>query len=497
MNFVEQIKYSVKISDVVRKYCRIVRLNGRKCTIQCPFHRDKTPSLSLDDDKNMFYCFGCKAGGDVIKFVQLIDKLSFVEACKKIGGWYGIDYTHNKKQNYDLDVLGQIIDWSANQLQQNKTALEYLKSRGISNQTIEEFKIGWLGSLQEINKFCSTQSIEKDILSKIGMKHVNLLENRIIFPIYEYGKPVGFGGRALDKERAKYVNTSGSDYFHKRSILYGLNTIKPNCTEVMLVEGYIDVCIAKQYGIPAVSCLGTAASVDHLKRLLQICDNIIIAFDGDLAGRKASSKLALGALSCIIPGKTIRFINMPNDEDPASFLVKGGKLEQLVQVYLIDMIWDEFKPRNHSSIEKQVAIYQNLLQQAKSINDYDLRSAYIEEWRQRWSQKVKPLRSNKTNDLKNTYELILLGILFYNPNLIDYIYDYLINMTVSDQMKYFYEHLIRGVDFIDAKVLEYFVELCPLEKLYTLAPFTKDGEPIDLAARWLEVYKFYIEFSSK
>ena len=389
MNWAQQIRDICKISEIVLRYCALSRRSGHKLTFKCPFHQEKTASFTVDDTRNIFYCFGCKVGGDAIRFVQLIDKLDFSAACKKIAGWYGIEL-QRKDKILDLQASSLISNWLSQSLQSKKDVLNYLYARGLTDQTIQQFSIGWLGSQHDLLRFCEQNSIPTNLLESLGIKRnmLFLFENRIIFPIISKSLVIGFGGRKFfeNDKRAKYINSSESQYFNKKTVLYGLDEIHNN-QQIYIVEGYLDVCMSVQNGLNAVSTLGTAINTQHLEIAWSKCDEVSIWFDGDLAGDKAVTKIALESFTIIRPGKVLSFINMSGGEDPAGFFQQKRNISELSKEYLADKVWNILKPKKQKNHELSVAAYQKVLDYAKKISDKELRNVYLADFKNKWFQK--------------------------------------------------------------------------------------------------------------
>ena len=497
MSWIDSVKNTARISNVVSRYVSIGRPKlGGKLLIRCPFHKEKTPSFSIDETKNLFHCFGCKVSGDCIRFVELIEKTDFLSASKLIAGMYRIEIDTIEKVN----KLIELVYWCQDNLKKNKEIMEYLTARGLNNKTIDKFQIGWLPHRDKAKEFCEAKALNQTELQKYGLDKLYLFENRIIFPIWQDGVVVGLGGRALDsKNRAKYINSSDSPYFKKKTILYGFNHLNHSNQSIYLMEGYLDVCIAWQSGYRAVSCLGTAVSEEQLKLMWGRTEEIIVAMDADIAGHKASAKLAKEHLHLISPDHKLSFIQLPDDHDPASFLLLGNKLEALPSITLAEKLWNFFDPRGQAGIHDQVNTYKQLLSTAKEIQDEDLRREYCKYWRDKWLSRTVSRQMGpavvRTDDAGANYQIILLATLLYNPNAIIYLIDYIATLPLANNLEHIRNILLQEpIDIHRSKMLELAVELCPLNKLNRIAPFTKQEDTTVLVTGWLEIYKFYLDF---
>lgn len=499
MNWVADLKRALRISDIIRRYFNLGNKHGTKYVIQCPFHSEKTPSFSIDDERNMFYCFGCKVGGDAIRFIELIEKLSFTEACKHIAPMYGIipPALGGNEQN-ELSCLKIISKWCSEELKKNQNAMNYLKMRGLTQQTISDFRIGWLGN--SLPEFCKENGIKEQALNKVGLpKSVQFLfTNRIIFPIYSKGQVIALGGRCIENpsKRAKYVNTAENEYFKKKETMYSVSHIQ-NTKTTLLVEGYLDVCMCVQSGIVAASSMGTSVSRIHVAKLWETSDEVVMCLDGDNAGKQATIKLTTEMLKYVTPGKVLSFIDMPPKSDPASFLAEGGSLHDLPRISFVDKLWEIFNPRRHRAAELSVATYQDLLAKLQDVQDNQLRRVYVNEVKSKWFGR-KEIASTyyKPANNKQTYELILLITLVQFPQIFDETCEYILSLDLTGQLHELRELLLENarrplLDFYNTNLVQYAVSLCPPNKLAMVAPFTKYGDTKMLLSGWFEVFCFY------
>jgi DNA primase len=349
------IKQNLPILDVVREYVSMRHL-GNYWKGSCPFHTETDASFTISPDKGIFYCFGCHAGGDVIAFFAKAEQLTQFEAVQAIIDRFKIvvppeilkkspskKKEHEGKDDY-FYLCDEVAQWAHKQLLHDRAALEYLKNRGIETSEITYFLIGYFpGGLRAIDHFIKTMSrqniLTKDLLEsgfisqgRSGM--YSPFEERIIFPIRDsFSRCVGFGGRIFkaSDERAKYYNSKESQWFNKGKVLFGLDLAKKEMQKQevgFLVEGYIDALTMVKHGYAnTVATLGTACTHDHLKTLSRYIKKVYVVYDGDAAGQKAILRLTE---LCWHVNMELSVIQLPEKEDPASFLYKGGDMHQLI-----------------------------------------------------------------------------------------------------------------------------------------------------------------------
>jgi DNA primase len=345
--FLDEIRIRLPLVQVVGKRVRLSK-RGQEYTGLCPFHNEKTPSFTVNEEKGFFHCFGCGVHGDVIAFVMRDEGLSFPDAVKNLAGEAGlkiplVSATERQKQKQQ-DSLYPIIEvackWFEVQLASNigQTARSYLARRGFKNDVIKTFRLGYApeerDSLKkELEKkgISESLSLAAGLLTKSsnGDNTFDKFRNRIIFPISDRrGRLVGFGGRSLGDIQPKYLNSPETQIFHKGFLLYGLNIAQKtarNNGNLIIVEGYTDVISLNQAGITEVAApLGTALTEVQLEELWRIVDEPILCFDGDQAGQRAASRALDRALAQLKAGKSLRFITLADGEDPDSLIQSVG-----------------------------------------------------------------------------------------------------------------------------------------------------------------------------
>lgn len=344
MNVFTYLKQRVAILDVIGEYVSLKKA-GLYFKGHCPFHHEKTASFTVSPHKEIFYCFGCHEGGDVITFIGKVEHCTPFEAIKHLADRYNIDIPEsmlkearssesNEDKNRYFDLCEMVAQWCSENLKKNPSVMNYVLQRKIISESITQFSIGYFpGGLQAINRllsFARNQNILADdlmtanILAQGKSVLYSPFEERIIFPIKDHlGRFCGFGGRRFKEhdERAKYYNSRENQYFVKGSILFGLDIAKKSIQEkeaVFLVEGYTDCIAMVQHGYPnTVATLGTACTSTHLKTLSRYAQRLVVLYDGDKAGQDAILRLTE---LCWQVSMELSVIVMPAGHDPASYL---------------------------------------------------------------------------------------------------------------------------------------------------------------------------------
>lgn len=333
-NSIEALKNSIDIVDVVGNYIEL-RKAGANYKANCPFHGEKTPSFVVSPSKQIYHCFGCGVGGDSVKFVMEIEKLSYPEAIEKLASNYNFTLQYTKgSSDYGQSkrILESLQKWYVKNLDFNQSAKQYLLDRGISNSSIEAFEIGFVGRGSDVMDFLSSnlfplpQAQEAGIIAQgeQGEFYARLVE-RVTFPIYSSnGSIVGFGGRTLGNHPAKYINSPQTKLFNKSRLLYGYHRAKDAIyanKKLIVCEGYLDVIMFHQAGFKeAVATLGTALTTEHLPLLRKGSPQVILAYDGDNAGVAAALKAARMLSVGGFDGGVVLF---PDGQDPADMIAQG------------------------------------------------------------------------------------------------------------------------------------------------------------------------------
>ncbi|WP_370931836.1 DNA primase [Bartonella sp. DGB1] len=515
-DFLNIIRDRITISQIVSKYIVLdqkksqpLRGNYWAC---CPFHNEKTPSFSCNDNKKIYYCFGCHEKGDIFTFVMNIEKIPFVEAVKKIANLAGVKLPKfdNKllEQDKKKNDLYQIMQWASQYfIQQLHTdrgykALSYLQHRQISPDTQINFLLGYapIGSKDLIN-FLSQKDVTLQQIVDVGLaiwsedkqQIFPRFRNRLIFPIKDKQKRIiAFGGRALETAtNAKYLNSPETVLFNKSEVLYNFEKAKENTSynvtdnltnTLILVEGYMDTIALAQAGFNrVVASLGTALTEQQMNLLWSLSDVPLLCLDGDKAGIAAISRSIERSLPLITAQKSLRFLILPHGNDPDDYIKNYGKaafLQQLSKAMgLFDMLWYlETKGQTFSSpenISKLQAKIQNLLFKVK---DPYVKEVYRQELKDRlWKIRFKKSRivskfkkndnlvnysssnnlishlpTSKTNGEK--IEALFISLLLAQPFLID-VYNVQI---ISCELKYNYATALRDkmIEIVIKKIPE-------------------------------------------
>ncbi len=332
---IESLKNSIDIVDVIGSFIEL-RKAGANYKANCPFHGEKTPSFVVSPSKQIYHCFGCGVGGDSIKFVMELEKLSYPEAIEKLASMNNFSLTYTKGSSDYSDakrVLEAVGQWYIKNLNHNATAMKYLLDRGISQNSIETFEIGYVPGGQEVMQFLQSallplpKAAEAGIIAQRenGNGYYARLVDRITFPIYSTSASlVGFGGRTITNHPAKYINSPQTKLFNKSRLLYGYHLAKESIyknKKIIICEGYLDVVMFHQAGFKeAVAGMGTALTPEHLPLLRKGDPKVILAYDGDKAGigaaLKAAQMLSVGGFD----GGVVLF---PDGQDPADLIAKG------------------------------------------------------------------------------------------------------------------------------------------------------------------------------
>ena len=345
-HIIEQIKESNDIVDVVSSYISLTR-KGQNYWARCPFHQEKTASFSVSPSKQIYHCFGCGAGGNVVNFVMTYEKLTFPETLHMLAERSGInldEYSYRPTEEeksisshlFELHKLAIDIYEKALASPAGKTAREYLIKRGFEEKTLQEFHVGFApDSWDTLLKAARVKKIEKSVLDDSGLiitsennKQYDRFRNRIMFPIFDlHGNPVGFGGRVIsgDEKEMKYMNSPETPIYHKSRILYGLHKSRDEIRKtdtVLIVEGYMDLLQLWQNDFRnIIAGSGTAFTPDHARIIRRFAEKAVLCYDGDEAGQKAAVKAGL----MLAPrGIVCKILKLPPKEDPDSYVRQVG-----------------------------------------------------------------------------------------------------------------------------------------------------------------------------
>ena len=452
-DILNHFKNKINLSDYLSKFITLEK-RGNSHVGKCPFHNDKTPSFSVSDEKGLFYCFGCGVGGNVFTFLKKYKNVTFPEALKIVADFLGIkvDDKLSKTRINKISSLYKLLleanHYFINQLENSKFAKQYIRNRGINVECIKKYKLGLCPQhIKNFKNFFDSKGIPEKDLKEVGFiitsknQHEDFLrfQNRITFPIYNtMGQIVGFGGRTIVDSKIKYINSPESIVFKKSDNIFGLwqnkESIKNNNT-LFLVEGYFDVISLSSMNIKnTVATLGTSLSQTQIEKIWNYTSTPIICYDGDQAGLRAMNQLSIKILKFLKPGKTMKFMMIPNGHDPDSFVQKNGKEKfneySRKSLNLSDLIWRNLidEPTNITP-EYSTLIENKIREITATISNTNLSREYFKYlntkknnyfWNKRKGSNFnEKKKENKINNqkLKDLNEYIIISFLFFEKEL--------------------------------------------------------------------------------
>ena len=341
-SFIDDLLLRVDLVELIGSRVKL-KQNGSNFVGLCPFHSEKTPSFSVSQTKQFYHCFGCNVSGNALGFLMQFERLDFVDAVENLAASVGLvvprtDGHGSNSSNVDLhEVNEKVARFFEGELRKSEAAIAYLKSREISGEICKKFRIGYASDgWDNLAKLYSNSAKIRQQMIKLGILGTNKqgiyakLRNRIVFPIRNTkGNVIGFGGRTIANDPAKYLNSPESPIFHKGSELYGLYEAKksPGAMErLIVVEGYLDVVSLAQFGITnVVATLGTAISSRQIQLLLRHAPTITFCFDGDVAGRAAAWRALENSLPLLRDGINMSFLFLPEGMDPDSLIRRESR----------------------------------------------------------------------------------------------------------------------------------------------------------------------------
>jgi len=461
MEIIDQIRQAANILELASQYTTLRRA-GRRHVGLCPFHSEKTPSFTLDEEKQLFHCFGCGSGGDVFTLIMEKENLGFPEAVRFLAEKYNIPLPERKRLSPQYKKLEERIQKitedalacfrkNLHNTGEGKKALAYLHKRQFSDETIQKFKIGYaINSWDALISTFQRQNIAPKDLEKAGLviyhqaknSYYDRFRGRVIFPIFsESGKVVAFGGRSLFDAEPKYLNSPDTPIYTKGRLLYGLNFCKESIREtqeIIIVEGYTDFIALYQAGITnLVAPLGTSLTPDQIYIAKKNARKLIVCFDGDTAGIKAASRaVSLG----FEKGMQTDILSLPKGYDPDSFIKKNGiaafhKLKEGSVPGLRFLIQYQKKSVVYQTPEEKTGIVKNIAMELGKISDLVVRGEYIKQASEYLQVEEGVLRSiitKKTEDISEQTKIrflpaeeILIKILFRDKGVTSRIIDFI------------------------------------------------------------------------
>lgn len=398
---IRDIEARLNIVDIVSETIKLTRKGNRFWGL-CPFHNEKTPSFTVSLERNMYYCFGCQSGGDMINFVMKRDGLDFKEALQLLAARAGVEIksavTHRgaDKRKRIIEINRLAVEYFQNVLQSpaGREGAFYLEKRSIPQELRLRFSLGFAtDSWNGLSEYMLKKGFTADELLGAGLvkrsreqqRYYDQFRRRIIFPIAAYnGEIVGFGGRILDEGFPKYLNTGETDVFHKRRNLYGLfqaRDIIRQCNEVIVVEGYMDCLRLHQYGIEnAVATLGTALTPEQAQLLLRYTQRVLVIYDGDEAGQRQTWR-AIEVLRG--EGLKVDILTLPDAQDPDEFLARSGKEEFLHYIQNNRVSHIEYKiirqmmTQTAQNIDSKVAVIRSVKDDIQSLDSELEKDNYV------------------------------------------------------------------------------------------------------------------------
>ncbi len=407
--FLDELRARVTLSTVIAPHVKLTRA-GREWKACCPFHNEKTPSFTVNDEKHFYHCFGCGAHGDAIRFLTDNRGLPFMDAVKELAASAGMEVpapdprsrARAERQATLHDVMAAAQLWFAEQLDgiEGAEARAYCQRRGIGAGAIKRFGIGFApdrrqGLRKALAEHTDAKLIETGLLISVEEKEpYDRFRGRLMIPIRDpRGRVIGFGGRILGPGEPKYLNSPETPLFDKGSSLYNLDRASPAsraAKRLIVVEGYMDVIGLDRGGIgEAVAPNGTALTERQLELLWRLDPSPILCFDGDSAGTKAAIRAATRALPLLGPERTLSFVALPEGQDPDDLVNTGGRdaVEALLQAPepLVDRLWRHERDSTPlATPEQRAGLKQRLIDHAASIADRSLSQLYRDEWMERF-----------------------------------------------------------------------------------------------------------------
>ncbi len=537
-SFIDDLVARTDIVELINSRVKLKKA-GRDYQACCPFHHEKSPSFTVSQSKQFYHCFGCGAHGNAISFLMDYDKLEFPEAIEELAAMQGLEVPRENVINRDgkpqasyktkrnlYELLEAISRFYQQNLTQDIPSQSYLQSRGLSAEIITRFEIGFAhNSMDSVLRKFGTNRDEVQKLFDTGMITQNdsgriydKFRNRVMFPIRDKrGRVIAFGGRVMGDERPKYLNSPESATYHKGNELYGLFQAlqqNENPTSLVVVEGYMDVVALAQFGVDnVVASLGTATTGEQIQQMFRVTEQVICCYDGDRAGREAAWRAFENALPYLHDGRQLKFIFLPDGEDPDSFVRVHGKqgFEAYLQnaLSLSDFLFDSLIAQVDLSSKEgksklaalaiplinripgeMLRVYlRNILGQKLGILDPAQLEAMLPS-RVQSTQKTKA----QTPQIKRTPMRLLIALLLQNPELVKFVPDISALKTLEEPG---FELLLELVDVCRQKVgvsmgalLEHWRDKPNFRTLEILADWDHLVTPENIESTFIETLDF-------
>ncbi len=395
---IDLVRERCRIEEVAAKYIPSLKKAGKNFQGLCPFHKEKTPSFSVNPDRQIFHCFGCGEGGNVFTFIQKIENVSFPESVRIAGDMAGVPVRDEGVRNEEWSLLYRINDYAARLYhtyllsREGRKGLDYLINRGLSMETVENFQLGYApDSWNFLTSRLMKHKMNMEDVHKWGLAgksektggFFDQFRDRVMFPIKDpYGKVIAFGGRVMTDAKPKYINSPETPVFSKRHILYGYDRAKKAISEykrVIVVEGYLDVIGCHQAGVEnAVAPLGTALTEEHVRFLARTCREIILLFDGDSAGINASVKSVSVVKDVNV---SVKVAELPDGMDPFEYISEKGQRSFMAVVETAKNTWDFLIDRLLASekTDGKIKTMLGLFDVIKTMQTESLKTEYLKK----------------------------------------------------------------------------------------------------------------------
>ena len=540
-SFLEDLRQRLPLSDIIGRRLRLVRA-GREHKGLCPFHREKTPSFTVNDDKGFFHCFGCGAHGDVIGFVMRHDRLDFMEAVAMLAGQAGLqipraspeDRAAARRQQSLYEVVEAACRYFESALRSpgGRPALDYLRGRGLDEPALDRFRLGFApADGRTLLQRLAADGASEDALVDAGLARrpddgrsvYAFFRDRIIFPVADrQGRVVAFGGRLLDGAGPKYLNSPDGPLFRKGELLYGLSRARVAAGDgqtVVVVEGYMDVIALVRSGFEgAVAPLGTALTEAQIGQLWRLTGVPVLCFDGDEAGRRAAWRAVERVVPLLRPDHSVRIALMPAGDDPDSLIAGGGApaMRRVLEAArpLADVLWEwQLEAHRPTTPEGRAGLQRTLEELAERIADPAVRQFYRQDVRARLDAAFPPFpgrRAGKHATLRRSpapgprpgpaprrsaeadVACILLAATINHPALFDEVAETLAGLAMPDaELERIKQAVIdrlsreRELDSgtlqreIATSVAAEALDRLLNDRIYTRAPFARPGMSLD------------------
>ena len=457
-NFTDELRARLSLIDVIGRHIPLNK-KGQNYWGCCPFHNEKTPSFSVNEEKGFYHCFGCGEHGDIVSFTMKINNMDFKSAIAELANQAGLKMPDYKPRDPKIvereESLFDICEKAA-QIYSEKLftpdgahALEYVRKRGFSDDMIKKYRIGYAPKNNIIaNKFSSSKHLIDSGLCRRGEYNLyDFFRDKLMFPIFNpKGKIVAFSGRSLDGSEPKYINTPDTDVFHKRQTIFGFNFARDaihRANRTIIVEGQIDAIKMQTNGFPeTVAPLGTALTEDHIALICKSNRNIIFCFDGDNAGKKAAVRACDIVMQFLRDTSDVKFAFVSGGKDPDEILKTGGTdaMKKIIDdaIPLVDFLWQTANtdfivstPGGRVQAEKYIN------KTIEKIVDDDLKKEFTKEFSNRifnsWHKfkRNEPSVQIKLPDINNVEKNTLIYIVNTYPELAEQYIDFLASLNIN------------------------------------------------------------------